>query len=208
MNEIIIIDMSISTKNFIVVSGLIGAGKSHLVDKLSKFMNCPDYQEPVKDNKYLDMFYADMDKYAFNMQIYLLSQRFSQNRDIKSANCTCVQDRSIYEDTIFAKILNDMGIMSDLDYETYLDVFKNYEEFLEKPDIIIYLDVSIDNIVKRINQRSRECEKDIPVSYLEALKDNYEEWVSKMSKKTRVIRIDWNCFQSVEYVYEQIKTYL
>jgi deoxyadenosine kinase len=89
---------------FIVISGLIGAGKSTLATALAKRLSLPVYYEPVTNNTYLEDFYKDTAKYSFAMQVYLLNARFKQQQEIIWGGKGGVQDRSIYEDSIFAKV--------------------------------------------------------------------------------------------------------
>lgn len=100
---------------YIGISGLIGAGKSTLAAALAERLNLPVHYEPVADNEYLAMFYKDMKKYAFPMQIYLLNKRFAQQQMIIWQGKGAVQDRTIFEDCIFAKMLRDSGFMEELD---------------------------------------------------------------------------------------------
>ena len=110
---------------FIGIAGLIGAGKSTLAKSLGEYCGLPVYYEPVKDNEYLADFYRDTKQYAFSMQIYLLNRRFQQHQEIIWKGMGAVQDRTIYEDAIFAKTLVNLGLMEDRDYRTYLDLFKH-----------------------------------------------------------------------------------
>ena len=83
---------------------MIGAGKSTLAAALAQKLNLPVYYEPVTDNTYLEDFYKDRKKYGFAMQVYLLNARFKQQQEIIWGGKGGVQDRSIYEDSIFAKV--------------------------------------------------------------------------------------------------------
>ena len=67
----------------------------------------------------------DIPKYGFAMQIYLLNKRFKQQQEIIWNGKGGVQDRTIYEDSIFAKMLRDAGLMEERDYETYVSLFQN-----------------------------------------------------------------------------------
>ena len=100
---------------FIGIAGLIGAGKTTLADALGAHLNLPVYYEPVKDNAYLADFYSDTKKYAFATQIYLLNRRFAQHQEIIWRGGGGVQDRTIYEDAVFAKTLVNQGLMDRRD---------------------------------------------------------------------------------------------
>jgi len=127
---------------FITISGIIGAGKTTLAEALAKRLNLPIYYEPVKDNVYLEDFYMDIKKYSFPMQVYLLNARFKQQQEIIWNGKGGVQDRSIYEDSIFAKMLYESGLMEERDYETYQSLFRNMSNFMKVPSVIVHLDVS------------------------------------------------------------------
>lgn len=192
------------SNKIIAISGIIGVGKSTLTEKLSKEMNYVEYKEPVKTNEYLSKFYENMEKYCFQMQIYLLNHRFKQHQQIVWSNKNSIQDRSIYEDVIFAKMLKDDGVMEELDFKTYVSLFNNMTNFLHRPDLIIYLDVKPEIALERITKRSRDCEKNIPLEYLENLKMGYEDWLKDVEKRIPVVRIDWNEFQDTKKVIEII----
>ena len=83
--------------------------------------------EPVDNNPYLKDYYADMARWAFNLQIYFLEKRFKDIVQIALVRdeTTVVQDRSIFEDAyIFARNLRRTGRMSERDYETYIELFE------------------------------------------------------------------------------------
>lgn len=194
-----------SSKLLIGVSGIIGVGKSTLTDSLGSHMDLKIFQEPVKTNEYLGKFYQDMNRYAFPMQVYLLNHRFRQYQQMIWENKNCVQDRTIYEDVIFAKLLNRSGIINDLDFKTYMQLFENMTSFIRYPDIVVFLDVEPEKAMERVNKRGRECEKDISLEYLVTLRDGYEEWLKDIEGKVPIIRLDWNTYQDTEKVAELIK---
>jgi deoxyadenosine kinase len=191
---------------FIAISGLIGAGKTTLATSLGEALNLPVYYEPVKDNEYLEDFYKDMAKYSFPLQIYLLNKRFQQHQQIIWQGCGGIQDRTIYEDSVFAKMLMQSSLMEERDYRTYLTTFSSMSNFMKKPNVIIHLDVTPEQSLERIKLRSRECESSVSLEYLQNLHLAYEDFLKEISQIIPVIRVDWNEFLPIERVVDMIKS--
>jgi deoxyadenosine kinase len=189
---------------FITISGVLGAGKSTLATALAKKLDLPVYYEPVKDNVYLEDFYKDTKKYSFPMQIYLLNARFKQQQEIIWSGNGGVQDRSIYEDSIFAKMLYESGMMEERDYQTYQTLFQNMSNFMSTPRLIVHLDVSPEESMRRIKLRNRSCESSISLEYLQALHRGYEEFLAEISKVIPVIKVNYELFPTVEEMVEAI----
>ncbi len=183
---------------FIGIAGLIGAGKSTLATAMGDLTGLPVYYEPVQDNEYLSDFYLDTGKYAFYMQIYLLNRRFQQHQEIIWKGGGAVQDRTIYEDAIFAKTLLNLGLMDERDYRTYLSLFKHMSNFMCRPNIIVYLDIKPETSFNRIQMRSRDVESGISLEYLEMLYREYEVFIEEIGKTIPVIRVPWEEFRSAE----------
>ncbi len=183
---------------FIGIAGLIGAGKTTLATALAEHLRLDVHYEPVIDNEYLDDFYRETAKYSFAMQVYLLNRRFQQHQEIIWRGRGGVQDRTIYEDAIFAKTLQDQGLMEPRDYETYVSLFRNLSNFMCRPNVIVYLDVHPEISLQRIQDRSRGCETGISIEYLSLLYKNYEDFVTEISRLIPVIRVGYNEFWATE----------
>jgi deoxyadenosine kinase len=190
---------------FIGIAGTIGAGKSTLAKSLGEHLGIDVYYEPVVDNEYLEDFYRSTKQYSFAMQIYLLNRRFQQHQEIIWRNRPAVQDRTIYEDSVFAKMLADIGLMDQRDYRTYLQLFRNMSNFMCKPNVIIYLDVDPERSFERVQKRSRGVETGITMEYLTALHREYESFVEDISKIVPLIRVSWNEYRDVEEMAAVIK---
>lgn len=189
---------------FIGIAGMIGAGKSTLATALGEHLGIDVYYEPVEDNEYLEDFYRDTARYAFQTQIYLLNRRFQQHQEIIWKGRSAVQDRTIYEDSIFAKMLVGIGLMDERDYRTYQALFGHMSNFMCRPNVIVYLDVSPERSMERIRMRDRGVESGISLEYLTALYQGYEDFISYISKSVPVIRVDYDRFVSVEQMAKVI----
>jgi deoxyadenosine kinase len=183
---------------FIGIAGLIGAGKSTLATALGRHLNLPVYYEPVADNAYLEDFYRDTKRYGFATQIYLLNRRFQQHQEIIWRGGGGVQDRTIYEDAVFARMLVNIGLMEERDYQTYVSLFRHMSNFMCRPNVIVYLDVPPEESMRRIQLRSRDVESGISLEYLTALYQEYERFISNISRSVPVIRVDWSRFRDAE----------
>lgn len=189
---------------FLGVSGIIGVGKTTLAAELGKRMKLPVYYEPVIDNEYLADFYSDMGKYSFRLQVYLLNKRFKQHQQVIWQDNGGIQDRTIYEDQIFARVLRDTGLMDSRDYQTYIELFNNMSKFLAKPNLIVHLDVSPAESLRRIRMRNRDCEKGITLEYLEKLHAEYEKSLEQLAKSIPVIRVNYQQFKDFSEMAEMI----
>lgn len=191
-------------KPFLAISGLIGAGKTTLATALGGALDLPIFYEPVIDNVYLSDFYQDMKKYAFPLQIFLLNKRFAQQQQLIWSGDGGIQDRSIYEDAVFARMLRNSGLMDQRDYDTYLSLFNHMSNFMRKPNVIIHLEVTPEESLERIKTRARGCEVAISLEYLQNLHTAYEEFIADIARVIPVIKVNWNQFQSTEDVAASI----
>ena len=166
----------------VAVSGNIGVGKTTLTKVLAKNFNWQPHYESVEDNPYLDNFYTDMQRWAFNLQIYFLNSRFGQLKQIQNSGKNIIQDRTIYEDAhIFAPNLHSMGLMNARDFNNYSSLFQLMASFVNPPDLLIYLRASVPTLVKQIQTRGRDYESSIRIDYLNRLNERYEAWISEYS---------------------------
>ncbi len=164
---------------YIAIAGNIGAGKTTLSTQLAKYFNWDVHYEDADDNPYLADFYNDMQRWAFNLQIYFLNSRYKQVLRILEGDHTVIQDRTIYEDAfIFAPNLHEMGLMASRDFENYLDLFKTMSSQVSSPDLLIYLRASIPTLVSRIHERGRDYEGNMSLDYLKKLNKRYEDWIA------------------------------
>ena len=183
-----------NTKPFIGIAGNIGVGKTTFTEVVAKHFGWKEFYESVLDNPYLDDFYHNMSRWSFNLQIYFLKHRFSDQVNIMNCNYGAIQDRTVYEDVeIFAKNLYKMNYISERDWKTYIGLFDSMVQFLKEPDLFIYLKASTDTLLSRIKNRNRDFEKTISPEYLHSLNISYDKWIDGIDKD-RVLIIDTDKF--------------
>ncbi|HPE40642.1 MAG TPA: deoxynucleoside kinase [Bacteroidales bacterium] len=164
----------------IAIAGNIGSGKTTLTGMLAKHYGWEPQYESVDNNPYLASFYEDMQRWSFNLQIYFLNCRFRQVTEIRKKKKDIVQDRTIYEDAyIFAPNLHAMGLMPTRDFENYASLFELMNQFIQAPDLLIYLKADVSTLVAQIQKRGRDYENSIRLDYLQHLNERYEEWISR-----------------------------
>lgn len=168
-------------KALITVSGTVGIGKTTFTKALANKLHYETSFEKIDDNPYLENFYKDFERWAFHLQIYFLGERFKEHQRIFNSTNGFVQDRSIYEDTgIFAKMHYEAGNMSKVDFETYTNLFEAMimTPYFHHPNLLIYLEGSLEDIIERMKLRGRDMEKKTPLNYWEEMYHRYQEWIN------------------------------
>lgn len=175
--------------NTIVVEGVVGVGKTTLMEIISSKLDYVKYEEPVVDNPFLALFYDDRTRYSFPLQMFFLKERFKLIKDANKRNQNSIMDRSIYADTIFANILYKNGELSKEEYLLYEDFKDTMLEHVEVPKLMIYLRCSVDTAISRIKKRNRDYEQNTEREYWVSLNNEYEEYFNNY-KKSNILIID------------------
>jgi deoxyadenosine/deoxycytidine kinase len=200
----------------ITIAGTVGVGKSTMTTALANALNFKTSFEKVDSNPYLDKFYADFERWSFHLQIYFLAERFKEQKKIFEYGGGFIQDRSIYEDTgIFAKMHFEKGTMSDIDYETYTNLFDAMvmTPYFPHPDLLIYLEGSLDDILSRIKLRGRPMEQQTPIDYWKEMHHRYESWINNFNA-CPVLRLNINDYdimaneKTIEPIIERIGDFI
>ncbi len=189
----------------IAIAGNIGSGKTTLTKMLAHRYGWTPRFEPVDNNPYLDDFYADMPRWAFNLQIYFLNKRFQEVVEISKSSDTIIQDRTIFEDArIFAPNLHAMGMMSDRDFANYTDLFDLMISLVNLPDLMIYIRSTVPNLISQIQKRGRDFERSIRIDYLAGLNDRYEEWIKDYKGNLIIVDGDKVKFENNAHDFQSI----
>lgn len=178
-----------SIPNSITVVGPISAGKTTIVDVWGKKTGYKIHKEPVSENVYLEDYYRDQERWAFETQIYLLNKRLKAQLEVELEDRT-IQDRSYLDDEVFEETQVAMGYMDQRSHENYRKYFVNISRKMRRPDVIVFVAISSKESKKRILERNRDCELDIDQGYLDELGRQYETWIERISETIPVFKVD------------------
>ncbi len=199
---------------FVVIDGIIGAGKTTLVDALSRTPGRILLPEPAAAdaNPYLEDFYRVLAGERPNrgeptlMQLHLLFQRYQAQTVIGNLSQTVVlQDRCLWADKIFADLNHEFGTIPDREYALYLRFFNHFSELSFFPSLVLFLAVDPEIAWKRIEERRRGNEQSMPLSYLQALAEKYESLIEWFESRTTMLRIPYNTPRFSESTVAQIE---
>lgn len=165
---------------FITVEGPIGVGKTSLSKAVSQKFDYHLLKEIVDENPFLGKFYENIDEWSFQTEMFFLCNRFKQLSDINQLiekQGPVVADYHIFKNLIFAK-----RTLKPAEYDKYEAIYKILTADMPKPNMIIYLHASLDTLMKRIDMRGREFEKNITRDYMEQLASDYHEFIGHFEK--------------------------
>ena len=147
--------------------------------------------ESVVNNPYLSDYYQDMKRWALNLEVFFLKERFRDILAIEQSKKTIIQDRSIFEGVyIFAANNHDMGNMSDRDFDTYMGLFQSMMMVINQPDLLIYLRATVDHLVDNVHKRGRGYEQNMRLDYLSNLNERYDKFVNSYKGTKLVIDVN------------------
>ena len=159
---------------YIAIEGVIGAGKTSLAKKIKEKLNAELILEQFDANPFLESFYSDRRRYAFQTQMFFLINRFKQQETLIQENLFTdhyVCDYTFEKDRIFA-YLN----LNGEELKLYESIFPLLARNLRKPDLVVYLQSSVERLMFNIKKRSRKIERNLTRSYIEELSEAYNHF--------------------------------
>jgi deoxyadenosine/deoxycytidine kinase len=170
---------------YIAVEGPIGVGKTSLVKLLGQKLGAKMVLEEYQNNPFLEDFYEDPERFAFQTQLFFLMNRYRQQQDLRQVDMfhnLLITDYMFVKDRLFASLnLNDKELSL---YDTVANLL---ERNVLRPDMIIYLQADTDTLMKNISKRGREFESNMSYDYLDALSQVYTEYFFKYQDTPLII---------------------
>ncbi|MRH45169.1 AAA family ATPase [Aquibacillus halophilus] len=201
---------------FIAVEGPIGVGKSSLSKKLASYFELHLLKEIVEENPFLGKFYDDIDEWSFQTEMFFLCNRYKQLEEIEKKYLklkkSVIADYHISKNMIFAK-----RTLPEKQFNKYSEIYHILTQDMPKPNVMIYIDASLETLLDRIHLRGREVEKNIQPAYLAQLSQDYQVFMAefeRMNPTIPVIRINGDEMdfvkeqQDLKLIIEQVKEYV
>lgn len=172
----------------IIVEGNIGSGKSTFLHELEKRLAITTIQEPVhewfkvkdeNETSLFENFYQSPSKYAFLLQMNILSTRFNSFEQHQTTfKITNVFERSILTDKhIFVPSLSELEYLSIMEQQVFENVYDSMKSQVNRIHGIIYLQCDPTVSYQRVRNRNRKGEDGVTLDYLQRLHTKHEDWL-------------------------------
>jgi len=155
---------------YIAVDGPIGVGKSDLVAALKKRLRGKVFKDA--ENPFLQFFYEDMEKFAFQVQTFFLLSRFQQQQELAQGDLfasTVITDYLFQKDRLFASLT-----LSQNEYGLYEKIYALLQGTIATPDLVIYMQADVETLLDRIAKKNEGLSLLLPESYLGEIVQAYQ----------------------------------
>jgi deoxyguanosine kinase len=174
--------------NFIAIEGNIGAGKTTFCNMLAQDYDCRLILEQFTDNPFLPLFYDNPERYAFPVELFFMTERHKQLQEslatVDMFTPLSISDYFFIKTSLFAK-----NNLKDEEFRLFYRLFEVLNSTFPKPEILVYLHRSVDNLLTNIRKRGRGYESDISAAYLLEIQNVYFEFF-RTEKNMPIVVVD------------------
>ena len=190
---------------YLVIEGNIGAGKTSLATQLAEDTGSRLVLETFDDNPFLAKFYMDPKRYAFQLELSFLSERYQQIKT--ELGHPDLFGQSVISDYFLAKsFIFSKHNLKDDEMKLFEKLFSIINLQVPKPDLYVYLHLPVEKLLKNINQRGRPYERHIQPGYLKEVQEGYFGFF-KSQQELKILVIDTSTLDFVNKKpdYEKLK---
>jgi deoxyguanosine kinase len=150
--------------HYIAVEGVIGVGKTLVVQRLAERLDASTVLEDWASNPFLKPFYDGQPGAAFQAELFFLLSRYRQQQEL-------VQRRLFSQATLCDYVFEKSKLFAYLNLDDselliYEKLYSLLAETVPRPDLVIYLQAPTDVLLRRIRQRGRPEEARLSEEYL------------------------------------------
>lgn len=183
--------------NYLVIEGNIGAGKTTLATKLAADTGSRLVLEQFSDNPFLARFYQDPDRYAFQLELSFLSERYQQ-----------IKTEMGHPDLFGQPVISDYYLAKSLifskhnlkreEWTLFEKLFSIINLQVPRPDLYVYLHLPVERLLENIKKRGRTYEQQIAPSYLKEIQEGYFSFL-KTQTALKILIIDTSQIDFVDH---------
>ncbi len=159
---------------YLAIEGVIGAGKTSLAARMAERYRARLLLEQHEENPFLSDFYHDPLRFAFSTQMFFLLSRYRQQQELPQKDLfhdLLVADYLFAKDRIFATLT-----LEERELALYDKVARLLERDILKPDLVVYLQMSTERLMKNIKRRDRSYERSMSEDYIRSLNEAYNRF--------------------------------
>jgi deoxyadenosine/deoxycytidine kinase len=151
---------------YVIIDGLVKSGKTRLAEILAEEFNSRLILDNT-ENPFLNDYYHSLassgSAMALKTQLIFLLNRYSQQVEITQKELfqkTTISDYIFFRDGIYAHLM-----LNDEELEIYKKIYNVFSQGVVGPDLVVYLQISFTEMVRRIQQDGTGIEKNVPGEY-------------------------------------------
>lgn len=174
----------------IAVVGPIGAGKSTLVGALAEQLEAVPLLERFEESPYLSRFYEAPERWAFQHTLFFAEQSVRDQREAQEHAWFAVQERILREHLwVFGAEFHARAYLTDEDWELLVRLESDLGSTLKPTDLLVYIDVSSEEALRRLQVRQRSGESGVTLAYMNALAARYDAFIREWTQSS-ILRVD------------------
>jgi len=194
---------------YIAIEGVTGVGKTSFARLLGGQLNARLVLEVPEENPFLPLFYEAPDRYGFQAQVFFMLSRYRQQQELHQMDLfqeTVVSNFIFERDRIYANVA-----LNDTEFALYERLAETLSEKIPRPDLVIYLQTTVEHLMQGIKQHGRGYERVMTEDYVARLLEAYNHFFFHYSTTpllvVNVSEVDFeNSPDDLEDLLAQIKT--